>query len=242
MGQSYIGTEHLLIALTQCDGVAKDILLQNGVQEEKLLELAYKLIVLGGTEEPDGKDSFSPLARKVLLAAEQEANVYGERLAGTEHILIALLKEQVCLAVRLLNTLEISVQKVFTDTVLLMGGDVNTAKMEFAASRGKAKRKSSTPALDQYSRDLTESAGEHKLDPVVGRKQEMERLIQILCRRTKNNPCLVGEPGVGKTAVVEGLATLLANDDVPELMKGKRILSLDLSAMVAGSREGSSRR
>ncbi len=236
MGQGYIGTEHLLIALTQCDGVAKDILLQNGVQAEKLLELAKQLIVLGGAEEPDGRDSFSPLARKVLLQSEQEANAYNERLAGTEHILVALLKERVCLAVRLLNTLEINVQKVFSDAILIMGGDMATAKAEFAMSRGKGARRTSTPTLEQYSRDLTLSAEEHKLDPVVGRKKEMERLIQILCRRTKNNPCLIGEPGVGKTAVVEGLATLLANGDVPELMKGKRILSLDLSAMVAGSK------
>ena len=137
---------------------------------------------------------------------------------------------------RLLNTLEINVQKVFADAILIMGGDMTTAKAEFAMSRGKGARRSSTPTLEQYSRDLTLSAEEHKLDPVVGRKKEMERLIQILCRRTKNNPCLMGEPGVGKTAVVEGLATLLANGDVPELMKGKRILSLDLSAMVAGSK------
>ena len=236
MGQSYIGTEHLLIALTQCDGVAKDILLTNGVQAEKLLELAKQLIVLGGTEEPDGQDSFSPMARRVLLLSVQEANTYGEPLAGTEHILVALIKERMCLAVRLLNTLEINVQKVFADAILIMGGDMVTAKAEFAMSRGKGAKKSSTPTLEQYSRDLTLLAEEHKLDPVVGRKKEMERLIQILCRRTKNNPCLIGEPGVGKTAVVEGLATLLAKDDVPELMKGKKILSLDLSAMVAGSK------
>ncbi len=236
MGQSYIGTEHLLIALTQCDGVAKDILLTNGVQAEKLLELAKQLIVLGGGEEPDGQDSFSPMARRVLQKSEQEANAYGERLAGTEHILVALIKERLCLAVRLLNTLEVNVQKVFADAILIMGGDMTTAKAEFAMSRGKGIKKSSTPTLEQYSRDLTFCAEEHKLDPVVGRKKEMERLIQILCRRTKNNPCLIGEPGVGKTAVVEGLATLLANGDVPELMKGKKILSLDLSAMVAGSK------
>ncbi len=236
MGQSYIGTEHLLIALTQCDGVAKDILLKNGVQAEKLLELAKQLIVLGGGEEPDGMDSFSPMARKVLLQSEQEANAYGEKLAGTEHILVALIKERMCLAVRLLNTLEISVQKVFSDAILIMGGDMATAKAEFAMSRGKGNKRSMTPTLDQYSRDLTLSAEEHKLDPVVGRQKEMERVIQILCRRTKNNPCLIGEPGVGKTAVVEGLATLLASGDVPELMKEKRILSLDLSAMVAGSK------
>ena len=237
MGQSYIGTEHLLIALTQCDGVAKDILLTNGVQAEKLLELAKQLIVLGGSEEPDGQDSFSPMARRVLQKSEQEASAFGELLAGTEHLLVALIKERMCLAVRLLNTLEINVQKVFSDAILIMGGDMTTAKAEFAMSRSKGGvKRSLTPTLEQYSRDLTLLAEEHKLDPVVGRKKEMERLIQILCRRTKNNPCLIGEPGVGKTAVVEGLATLLAKDDVPELMKGKKILSLDLSAMVAGTK------
>jgi len=236
LGQSYIGTEHLLIALTQCDGVAKDILLANGVLPDKLQELAKQLIVLGGNEEPDGQDSFSPMARRVLQKSEQEANAFGETLAGTEHILVALIKERMCLAVRLLNTLEINVQKVFADAILLMGGDMVMAKAEFAMSRGKGGKKSLTPTLEQYSRDLTLSAEEHKLDPVVGRKKEMERLIQILCRRTKNNPCLIGEPGVGKTAVVEGLATLLAKGDVPEIMKGKKILSLDLSAMVAGSK------
>lgn len=236
MGQGYIGTEHLLIALTQCDGVAKEILLQNGVESEKLLELAKQLIVLGGSEEPDGRDSFSPMARKVLLKSEQESDSYGERLAGTEHILVSLIKERACLAVRLLNTLEINVQKIFMDAVMIMGGDVMQARAEFAMSRGRGNRKSSTPTLEQYSRDLTLCAEEHQLDPVVGREKEMERLIQILCRRTKNNPCLIGEPGVGKTAVVEGLALLLAKGDVPELMKGKKILSLDLSAMVAGSK------
>lgn len=236
MGQGYIGTEHLLIALTQCDGVAKDILLQNGVEPEKLLEFAKQLIVLGGGEEPDGKDSFSPMAGKVLKNSEQEAQASGERMVGTEHILLAMLKESTCLAVRLLNTLEISVQRIFVDTVLIMGGDMAIAKAEFAMSRGRGNRKSPTATLEQYSRDLTLCAEEHKLDPVVGREKEMERLIQILCRRTKNNPCLIGEPGVGKTAVVEGLALLLAKGDVPELMKGKKILSLDLSAMVAGSK------
>ncbi len=236
MGQSYIGTEHLLIALTECDGVAKDILEQNGIEEESLVELAKQLVVLGGSEEPDGKDGFSPLARKVLLQSEEEAHAYGERLVGTEHLLLALLKEATGLAVRLLNTLEINVQKVFTDTVLLLGGDLAGAKAEYAYSRGKGKKNSMTPTVDQYSRDLTWSAEEHKLDPVIGRKKEMERLMQILCRRAKNNPCLIGEPGVGKTAVVEGLAELLASGEVPSLLKGKRILNLDLSAMVAGSK------
>ena len=179
MGQSYIGTEHLLIALTECDGVAKDILTQNGVKADKLIELAKQLIVLGGAEEPDGKDSFSPMARKVLLQSEDEAHMYGERLVGTEHLLLALLKEATSLAVRLLNTSEISVQKLFTDTVLLLGGDLANAKAEFALSRGKGKKRSLTPTVDQYSRDLTLIAEEGKLDPVVGRKKEMERFCTL---------------------------------------------------------------
>ena len=235
-GQSYIGTEHLLLALAEQEGVAKDILIKNSLESEKLLSLIKDLVVLDGLEKPDGEDSFSPLARKVILNSVQEANVYGESLAGTEHILVALLKEKECVAVRLLNTMGLHVFNIFKDAILLMGGDMATAKMEFAISRGKAKEKSQTQMLNQYSRDLTFSAEEHKLDPVVGRTKEMERLIQILCRRTKNNPCLIGEPGVGKTAVVEGLATRLANGDVPELIQGKRILSLDLSAMIAGSK------
>lgn len=235
-GQSYIGTEHLLLSLVENEGVAKDILLKNGIKIEQLFKLIRSLVVLDGFEKPSKEDSFSPVARKVLENSINEANAYGESLAGTEHILISLLKEKECVAIRLLNTMEINVYKIFKDVILLMGGDMGNAKMEFAMSRGKGKTKSSTPMLDQYSRDLTLSAEEHKLDPVVGRTKEMERLIQILCRRTKNNPCLIGEPGVGKTAVVEGLATRLAIGDVPELMQGKRILSLDLSAMVAGSK------
>ncbi len=236
MGQGYIGTEHLLIALAKIEGVAKEILVKNGAEADGLIDLSRQLIVLGGAEEPDGKDSFSPAARRVLEQSEREANARGEHYIATEHMLLALLKDAACLAVRLLNTMGVNVQKAFSDTILLMGGDMGDAKYEFAASRGRAKQKSSTPTLDQYSRDLTEYARNKKLDPVVGRGLEMERLIQILCRRTKNNPCLIGEPGVGKTAVVEGLASRIAEDSVPELMKGKRVLSLDLSAMVAGSK------
>lgn len=236
LGQGYIGTEHLLIALSQCDGAAKELLAQNQVDAGRLLENAKKLIVLGGTEEPDGKDSFSPMARKVLMQSEKEAVTHGEPSVGTEHLLLAILKEVNCLAVRLLNALGIQVQKLFIDVVMVLGADPVAAKAEYAISRGKVKKQGAVAAVEQYSRDLTQSAKEQKLDPVVGRKKEMERLIQILCRRTKNNPCLIGEPGVGKTAVVEGLAALIAAGEVPELMKGKRILNLDLSAMVAGSK------
>lgn len=236
MGQGYIGTEHLLIALVRVEGVAQKLLTQNGADADNLIKMAKQLVVLDGAEGSDGKDSFSPMARKTLAQSEREANHYGESYVATEHLLLALLKQAACLAVRLLNTQGVDVQKLFMETVTLLGGDLNDAKHEFAASRGKAKQKTSASMLDQYSRDLTEYARNHKLDPVVGRETEMERLIQILCRRTKNNPCLIGEPGVGKTAVVEGLAIRIAEDRVPELMKGKRVLSLDLSAMVAGTK------
>lgn len=236
MGQGYIGTEHLLIALIQTEGVAQNILEKNGAVLQNVQELAKQLIALGGSEEPDGSDSFSPLARKVLVQSEREAKKRNEPSVGTEHILLALMKEGSCLAVRLLNTLGISVQKIFSDTILLIGGDLNEAKQEFAASRGKGRRKTDTSTIEQYSRDLTEYARQNRLDPVVGRKTEMERVIQVLCRRTKNNPCLIGEPGVGKTAVVEGLARWIAEGNVPEMMKDKKVLSLDLSAIVAGSK------
>jgi ATP-dependent Clp protease ATP-binding subunit ClpC len=159
----------------------------------------------------------------------------GVSQAGTEHLLIAILKETDCIAVRLLNTKGVNVQKLYVDVLTAAGQDMNTAKNEYMMQKNK-KNKSATPVLDQYSRDLTVLAKEGKIDPVIGREKEINRIVQILSRRTKNNPCLIGEPGVGKTAVVEGLALKIAAEDIPETLRNKRVLSLDLSGMVAGSK------
>ena len=169
--------------------------------------------------------------------AEKEADRLRNEKIGTEHILLAILKSEDTLAIKLLNSMAVNLKKTFVDTLVALGMDMAQAKRELGAlSNPKNKKKSSYPTLEQYSRDLTEAAREDRLDPVVGRNAEVERVMQILCRRMKNNPCLVGEPGVGKTAVVEGLAQMIASGTVPEILADKRILSLDLSGMVAGSK------
>ena len=178
---------------------------------------------------------FTPRTQKVLEIAQEEASRMGIADAGTEHLLIALLKESDCIAVRLLNTKGINVQKLYVEALTASGQDMNTAKNEYMKQKNR-KNKSTTPILDQYSRDLTALAREGKLDPVIGREREIERIVQILSRRTKNNPCLIGEPGVGKTAVVEGLARKIIEEDIPEILHNKRVLTLDLAGMVAGSK------
>ena len=235
---SYIGTEHILVGLTKAvDGVAGVVLGGVGVTEEKLIELIEQYIDPMspiGVTEPEG---FSPKAKALLQAAGREAARYKSQLVGTEHILMAILKDSECAAPRLLNTLGINFQKMYVELLVAMGQDPNRVKEDFANMKsGKGKGKSATPALDQFSRDLTEQAREGELDPVIGREGEILRVIEILSRRTKNNPCLIGEPGVGKTAIVEALATRIANENVPETILGKRVLMLDLSAMVAGSK------
>jgi ATP-dependent Clp protease ATP-binding subunit ClpC len=237
LSHNYIGTEHLLIGLMEVDGVASKVLQENGVTVEKVLELVNQLIApSNGVEMMDG-GSFTPRSKRILDQSYKEAAKFKAQLAGTEHILIALIKESDCIAVRLLNTLGVNVQKVYIDILTASGVDVSAAKNEYSAGKGKAKGKASaTPTLDQYSRDLTEYAREGKLDPVIGRENEIQRVVQILSRRTKNNPCLVGEPGVGKTAIAEGLALKIVEGNIPETIKEKRVVTLDLSGMVAGSK------
>ena len=182
-------------------------------------------------------DGYSPRAAKVLKNAEKEAVRFHADVIGTEHILIAMIKETDCVASRLLTTLSVNMQKVFVDTLIAMGEDANLYREEFQNGRpGKKKNNEGTPTLDQYSRDLTQLATEGALDPVVGREEEIQRVIQILSRRTKNNPCLIGEPGVGKTAIVEGIAERIVSGLVPDSVQGKRVVSLDLSGIVAGSK------
>lgn len=231
---SYIGTEHLLYGMLSCPWVtAWKILAENGTDES---------FVLKYLEQNSGTKKIKTLVysdklNTLLEQAEKEADRLRNEKIGTEHILLAILKSEDTLAIKLLNSMAVNLKKTFVDTLVALGMDMTQAKRELGAlSNPKNKKKSSFPTLEQYSRDLTEAAREDRLDPVVGRNAEVERVMQILCRRMKNNPCLVGEPGVGKTAVVEGLAQMIASGTVPEILADKRILSLDLSGMVAGSK------
>ena len=216
-------------------GVAAEVMRENGVEEEKLRVLIEEMIETGEGVAVAERPQYTPRARKIIENSITEAERLGSAQAGTEHILIAMLKETECLGVRLLNTRGINVQKLYVDLLTATGQDVNSAKNEYMMQKSR-RNKSATPMLDQYSRNLTEYAKDGKLDPVIGRDREITRLIEILSRRTKNNPCLVGEPGVGKTAVVEGLAQKIAAGDVPDIIKDKKVLTLDLSGMVAGSK------
>ena len=233
---NYIGTEHLLLGLLrEGSGVAACVLMNNGVEEEKLVQLIEDLIAPSSDVMVMDSDGYSPKTQKVLERAEAEAERFRSDQIGTEHLLIAILKEIDCAASRLLNTLGINGQKVYVDVLVAMGEDASQYRDELQGNR-LGKKKNATATLDSYSRDLTELAREGSLDPVIGREDEIERVIQILSRRGKNNPCLIGEPGVGKTAIVEGLAQRIVNGIVPDTVVDKRLLTLDLSGMVAGSK------
>ena len=235
LSHGYIGSEHLLVALLREECVAREVLQTNGIQAEKLNELIAQLITPQKSDRRK-KIQNTPRLARILEQAETEATRYKSDKVGTEHLLLAILQEADCIAVRLLNTLGIPTQKLYFATLEAMGIDANRAKAEYATSRSRVQKSENGRLLDKYSKDMTESAQNGKLDPVIGRCEEIDRVIRILSRRTKNNPCLVGEPGVGKTAVVEGLARRIAEGNVPDCMKKKRVLSLDLSAMVAGTK------
>lgn len=232
--QNYTGTEHILLGLIrEKTGVAAKVLCDNGAKEETIREMIRDLIAPEVQTPVMERDGYSPRAEEVLRESHGQAAKAGSLLTGTEHILMALISDGDNVAVRIMNTLSLPVQKIFVDTLLTIGLDPAAYREETGSRR---KKKSQTGTLDLYSRDLTALAAQGKLDPVVGRDDEIARAIQILSRRTKNNPCLVGEPGVGKTAIVEGLALRIAQDHVPETVRDKRVLMLDLSGMVAGSK------
>ena len=233
---NYVGTEHILMGLILEDGsVASRILIDNGIDENRMMDMIRDLIVPDSSVRTLDKDGFSPRAEKVLEEAHKMAERFHADKTGTEHILLALIKEGENVAVRLISTLNVPAQKIYAETLAAMGEDPNLVKEDLgkkAAPKGGKK----ASILAQYSRDMTALALENKLDPVIGREREIKRVIQILSRRTKNNPCLIGEPGVGKTAVVEGLAQRIASGDVPLTVQNKRLVTLDLSGMIAGSK------
>ena len=238
MRHNYIGTEHLLLGLLrEGTGVAANVLMENGVDVNHLLELIENLIAPSGQTAVIDADGWTPRSEQILESAKREAERFSSRQIGTEHLLIAMIKETECAASRLMNTLNVNLQKLYVDTLVAMGEDGNLYREDFLNGKpNKRKSSTGTPMLDQYARDLTKLALEKKLDQVIGRDSEIQRVIQILSRRSKNNPCLIGEPGVGKTAIVEGLAQRIALGLVPDPVAEKRVVTLDLAGMVAGSK------
>ena len=234
-GCNYVGTEHILAGLLkEGTGVAAEVLTANNVELEALLKLIDELVAAGEEVTVADRDGYSPRTQMVLDRAREMADRFDSDLIGTEHLLLAIIKEGDCAASRLLNTMGANPQKLFVDILAAMGEDPAQYREEI--QRGKNDGATLTPTLDQYSRDLTAMARAGLLDPVIGREKETERVIQILCRRGKNNPCLIGEPGVGKTAIVEGIAQSLVNGNVPDIVADKRLVSLDMSGLVAKSK------
>ena len=234
-GCNYVGTEHILAGLLkEGTGVAAEVLTANNVELEALLKLIDELVAAGEEVTVADRDGYSPRTQMVLDRAREMADRFDSERIGTEHLLLAIIKEGDCAASRLLNTMGANPQKLFVDILAAMGEDPAQYREEI--QRGRNEEATLTPTLDQYSRDLTAMARAGRLDPVIGREKETERVIQILCRRDKNNPCLIGEPGVGKTAIVEGIAQSLVNGNVPDIVADKRLVSLDMSGLVAKSK------
>ena len=236
LGNKYVGTEHILLGLTLVsDSVAAKALESQGVTYHQVMDKIQ--FMTGGTSAYYIPADFTPRAKRVVESSVQEAFRMGTGYVGTEHILIALIRENDNIAVRIMVSLDLNLQRLYDDIMNMLGeGEDQNSSARGMNSQGEKQEKSATETLDKFSRDMTALAKKNKFDPIVGRDKEIERIVQILSRRTKNNPCLVGDPGVGKTAIVEGLAQKIAEGNVPDTLKNKRIVGLDLSAMVAGSK------
>jgi ATP-dependent Clp protease ATP-binding subunit ClpC len=232
--QNYTGTEHLLLGLiAESDGVASKVLSENNCTLERLNDMISQLNIKSANLALLDHEGFSPRCQKIMRIAGQLAEKYHSDTVGTEHLLLAIITEGENIAIKLIETLGINPAKLYFETLAAIGEDPQAHKDDLEDNSGAGQQQG---ILAQYSRDLTRLAAEGKLDPVIGRKDEISRVIQILSRRTKNNPCLIGEPGVGKTAIVEGLAQRIVNGDVPATVQNKRLLTMDLSGMVAGSK------
>ena len=238
LNHNYIGTEHILVGILNVkDCAAAMILKKNGAEPERIIELIERLVSPSAPLELMEKTVFTPRVERVLEYAVKYANMTHDKKAGTEHLLLALIRETNGVATRLLNTIGVNLQVVFGETIEVMGIPAQVFKTEIETIfRGTGNRQERPSTISRYSVDLTQKALDGQLDPVIGREDEILRVIQILSRRTKNNPCLVGEPGVGKTAIVEGIAARIASGQVPDTVKDKRVLTLDMAAMVAGSK------
>jgi len=236
LGHGYVGSEHLLLGLArEKDGVAGKVLISSGISADKIKDTIVKSVGVG---EPGAAPAqgLTPRSKHIIELAVTEANRFGHNYVGTEHLLMGILRESDCIAAKIITSLGVNINQMFSDIINMLGGVSAVSPSGSAGQKQKSKGSESTKTLDQYSTDLTEEARCGRLDPVIGRGDEIQRVIQILSRRTKNNPVLIGEPGVGKTAIAEGLAQKIASGDVPENLRDKRIVSLDLSGMVAGTK------